>query len=76
MNARQLNVPPLWTWTALKLIQHRLGVRTADLSYGDVPLDVPTLFYVDHDDRTVAPQPTVALAAASPSVQLVGAERQ
>ncbi|GAA3231546.1 alpha/beta hydrolase family protein [Dactylosporangium siamense] len=71
MNARQLNVPPLWTWTALKLIQHRLGVRAADLDYRTVALDVPTLLYVDHDDRTVAPQPTVALAATSPSVQLV-----
>ncbi|WP_432984680.1 alpha/beta hydrolase family protein [Dactylosporangium sp. CA-233914] len=64
MNARQLGVPPVWTWTALKLIQHRLGVTSADLDYRSLAprLDVPTLLYVDHDDRTVAPAPTVELA--------------
>ncbi|GAA0710345.1 alpha/beta hydrolase [Dactylosporangium roseum] len=73
MNARQLNVPPPWTWTALKLIQRRLGVRASDLDYRSVAgkLDVPTLVYVDHDDRTVAPWPTVEFAAASPLVTLV-----
>jgi pimeloyl-ACP methyl ester carboxylesterase len=70
MNARQLNVPPAWTWTALKLIQHRLGVRAADLDYRRVAarLDVPTLVYVDHDDRTVAPTPTIDFARAAPSL--------
>ena len=64
MNARQLNVPPVWTWTALKIVQHRLGVRGADLDYRPLAarLDVPTLLYVDHDDRTVAPGPTLDLA--------------
>ncbi|WP_426509777.1 alpha/beta hydrolase family protein [Dactylosporangium sp. McL0621] len=74
MNARQLNVPPVWTWTALKLIQHRLGVAGADLDYRPLAarLDVPTLLYVDHDDRTVAPAPTVDFAhAAAEHVTLV-----
>jgi hypothetical protein len=74
MNARQLNVPPAWTWTALRLIQHRLGVRGADLDYRPLAarVDVPTLIYVDHDDRTVAPGPTVEFAeAAGPLVTLV-----
>ncbi|MET7392322.1 prolyl oligopeptidase family serine peptidase [Dactylosporangium sp. NPDC005572] len=73
MHARQLNVPPPWTWTALKLIQHRLGVRAADLDYRPVAgrLDVPTLVYVDHDDRTVAPWPTIEFAQASTHVTLV-----
>ncbi|GAA3274813.1 prolyl oligopeptidase family serine peptidase [Dactylosporangium vinaceum] len=74
MNARQLNVPPIWTWTALKLIQHRLGVHTTDLDYRSLAerIDVPTLLYVDHDDRTVAPAPTVEFAhAAAAHVQLV-----
>jgi pimeloyl-ACP methyl ester carboxylesterase len=68
MNARQLNIPPIWTWTALRLIQHRLGVRTADLDYRPLAarLNVPTLIYVDHDDRTVAPAPTLALARTAP----------
>jgi hypothetical protein len=68
MNARQLNLPPAWTWTALKLIQHRLGVRAADLDYRRLAarLDVPTLVYVDHDDRTVAPVPTIEFARAAP----------
>ncbi|HTJ38348.1 MAG TPA: hypothetical protein VL738_34375 [Dactylosporangium sp.] len=68
MNARQLNVPPVWTWTALKLIQYRLGVRAADLDYREVAsrLDVPTLVYVDHDDRTVAPTPTIEFARSRP----------
>ncbi|WP_432834373.1 alpha/beta hydrolase family protein [Dactylosporangium sp. CA-092794] len=67
MNARQLNVPPAWTWTAIKLIQHRLHVRAADLDYRPLAtrLDVPTLIYVDHDDRTVAPGPTVDFARAA-----------
>jgi hypothetical protein len=74
MNARQLNVPPAWTWTALRLIRHRLGVRAADLDYRPLAarLDVPTLIYVDHDDRTVAPTPTVEFAhAAAAHVTLV-----
>ncbi|MGI5246860.1 alpha/beta hydrolase family protein [Dactylosporangium sp. CA-139066] len=73
MNARQLNVPPVWTWTAMRLIQHRLGVRGSDLDYRHVAatLDVPTLVYVDHDDRTVAPAPTIEFAHASPYVTLV-----
>ncbi|MER7275845.1 alpha/beta fold hydrolase [Dactylosporangium sp. NPDC000244] len=74
MNARQLNVPPVWTWTALRLIQHRLGVRGADLDYRPLAarLDVPTLLYVDHDDRTVAPAPTIEFAqAAAPHATLV-----
>ncbi|MEV6926939.1 hypothetical protein AB0M46_20875 [Dactylosporangium sp. NPDC051485] len=68
MNARQLNVPPVWTWTALQLICRRLGVRAVDLDYRPVAarLDVPTLVYVDHDDRTVAPQPTVDFARSAP----------
>ncbi|MFI5906209.1 alpha/beta hydrolase family protein [Dactylosporangium sp. NPDC051541] len=74
MNARQLNVPPVWTWTALKLIQHRLGVTGRDLDYRPLAakIDVPTLLYVDHDDRTVAPAPTVEFAhAAADHVTLV-----
>ncbi|GAA2378135.1 alpha/beta hydrolase family protein [Dactylosporangium salmoneum] len=68
MNARQLNVPPVWTWTALQLICRRLGVRAVDLDYRPVAarLDVPTLVYVDHDDRTVAPQPTIDFARSAP----------
>jgi len=67
MNARQLGIPPAWTWTAQRLIQHRLGVRAADLDYRPLAarLDVPTLIYVDHDDRTVAPAPTIDLARAA-----------
>ena len=73
MNARQLNVPTAWTWTALKLVQRRLGVRAADLDYRSVAarMDMPTLVYVDHDDRTVASWPTVEFAHASPHVTLV-----
>lgn len=74
MNARQLNVPPLWTWTALRLIQYHLAVRAADLDHRSVAarLDVPALIFVDHDDRTVAPAPTVEFArAAAPLVTLV-----
>ncbi|MEV8513448.1 alpha/beta fold hydrolase [Dactylosporangium sp. NPDC051484] len=74
MNARQLNVPPAWTWTALRLIQHRLDVRAADLDYRPLAarLNVPTLVYVDHDDRTVAPGPTIEFAnAAAEHVTLV-----
>ncbi|WP_433055507.1 alpha/beta hydrolase family protein [Dactylosporangium sp. CS-033363] len=66
MNGRQLNVPPIWVWTAMRLIQHRLGVRATDLNYSSLAarVDVPTLLYVDHDDRTVASAPTIAFAGS------------
>lgn len=74
LNARASGVPPAWTWSALRLIERRVGVRLSDLDHRTyaAALDVPTLLFVDRDDATVAPQPTVEFAQARPDlVELV-----
>jgi uncharacterized protein len=65
-NARALAVPAAWTWTALRLIERQLRLRLSDLDHREYAgsLDVPTLLFVDHDDATVAPWPTVEFANA------------
>jgi uncharacterized protein len=66
LNARGLNIPPAWTWTALRMIERRLRVRLAELDHRPYAarLDVPTLMIVDHDDAVVAPGPTLELGDA------------
>ena len=73
-NARQLAVPAAWTWTALRLVERRLRLRLADLDQRPFApdLDVPVLLFVDQDDLTVAPGPTIEFGAARPDlVELV-----
>jgi pimeloyl-ACP methyl ester carboxylesterase len=68
MIARRLNLPGAWTWTVLRIIERRIGVRLSELDqrpYAD-SLEVPTLIFVDQDDMTVAPWPTVEFAGAAP----------
>ena len=65
MHARALRVPRPWTWTTMRLIERRIGVRLAELDHRrHVPglPAVPILAFVDHDDATVAPAPTVSWA--------------
>ncbi len=79
MHARALNVPRAWTWTTTRLIQRRLGVTLTDLDHrryaGD--LRVPVLMFVDHDDETVCPTPSIQYATRRPDlvtlVETVGA---
>jgi pimeloyl-ACP methyl ester carboxylesterase len=69
-HAKALNVPPPWTWTALRLVQRRLGAQLAELDqrrHTD-ELKVPVLMYVDLDDTTVAPGPALQYAAARPDL--------
>jgi pimeloyl-ACP methyl ester carboxylesterase len=70
MNARSLAVPAAWAWTAMRLLERRIRVRLADLDQRAHAgkLDVPTLLFVDHDDNTVAPWPTVEFAKARPDL--------
>ena len=75
--ARALNVPPPWTWTALRLVQRRLGAQIAELDQRRYTADlkVPVLMFVDRDDTTVAPGPALQYAAARPDlVTLVDTE--
>ncbi len=66
LNARGLNIPAAWTWTALRMIERRLRVRLSELDHRPYAsrLDVPTLMIVDHDDAVVAAEPTLELAEA------------
>jgi pimeloyl-ACP methyl ester carboxylesterase len=74
MNARALAVPSAWTWSTMRLIERQLRVRLSELDQRTfaASLDVPTLLFVDHDDATVAPWPSLEFAATRPDlVQLV-----
>jgi pimeloyl-ACP methyl ester carboxylesterase len=69
-NARQLGIPVALTWTALRMVERRLRVRLSDLDqrrHAD-KLDVPVLMFVDHDDQTVASEPSIEYAAARPDL--------
>jgi uncharacterized protein len=70
MNARALAVPAAWTWTAMRIVERRARVRFAELDQRPFAgrLDVPMLLFVDHDDATVAPWPTVEYAQARPDL--------
>jgi pimeloyl-ACP methyl ester carboxylesterase len=68
MIGRRLNLPTPWIWTVLRIIERRIGIRLNELDQRPyaASLDVPTLIFVDHDDLTVAPWPTVEFANAAP----------
>jgi uncharacterized protein len=68
MIGRRLNLPTPWIWTVLRIIERRIGIRLNELDQRPyaASLGVPTLIFVDHDDLTVAPWPTVEFANAAP----------
>ncbi|MBT8225134.1 MAG: alpha/beta fold hydrolase [Dactylosporangium sp.] len=70
MHARTLRLPRAWLSTALWLVQHRLGVRLDDLDHRRYAADlrVPTLVFLDRDDRVVATAPTREFAARRPDL--------
>jgi len=67
MQAAQRRLPAPLTWSALRLVEQRIGVRLAHLDFRAFEMPVPTLLFLDSDDRLVAPVPTREFAAANPS---------
>jgi pimeloyl-ACP methyl ester carboxylesterase len=62
MQAIQRRVPAPLTWSALRLVEQRIGVRLVSLDFRQFPMPVPTVVFLDADDRYVAPEPTRAFA--------------
>ncbi|GIJ52447.1 alpha/beta hydrolase [Virgisporangium aliadipatigenens] len=67
MQAAQRRLPGALTWSALRLVEQRIGERFAQLDFRGFEMPVPTLILLDGDDRLVAPVPTREFAAANPS---------
>lgn len=70
MHAQNLNVPRMWIWGTLRLVQHRLKAQLAVLDHRSYApdLSVPTLLIADHDDDTAAVAPILELAALRPDL--------
>jgi len=58
MQAVQRRVPAPLTWSALRLVEQRIGVRLPGLDFRRYELPVPALVYLDSDDTYVATGPT------------------
>jgi pimeloyl-ACP methyl ester carboxylesterase len=72
MQALQRRVPPPLTWSALRLVEQRIGVRLSTLDLRGFAPTVPTLVFLDADDATVATPPTREFVGANPqTVRLV-----
>jgi dienelactone hydrolase len=70
--AARLRLPAAVTWSALRLVEQRIGARLSTLDFRQFAVPVPTLLFVDGDDRFVAPGPAREFAAANPdAVRLV-----
>jgi predicted alpha/beta-fold hydrolase len=67
MQAAQRRLPAPLTWSALRLVEQRIDVRLAHLDFRAFEMTVPTLLFLDADDRLVAPVPTREFVAANPS---------
>jgi hypothetical protein len=54
----------------MRLIERQLRIRLSELDQRThaARLDVPTLVFLDHDDATVDPWPTVEFAQARPDL--------
>jgi pimeloyl-ACP methyl ester carboxylesterase len=70
MHAQHLNVPRMWIWGTLQLVQHRLKAQLAVLDHRTYApdLSVPTLLFADHDDDTAAVAPILEFAALRPDL--------
>jgi uncharacterized protein len=70
MQARQRRLPTALTWSALRVIEQRVGVRlsTLDQVRHAARLDAPTLVFLDGDDTVVDPRSTRALARVRPDL--------
>jgi pimeloyl-ACP methyl ester carboxylesterase len=70
LQAVQRRLPGALTWSAMRLIEQRIGVRLPTLDFRGYEPPVPTLVFLDADDRLVATEPTREFAR-SDSVRLV-----
>lgn len=64
MQAAQRRLPAPLTWSAMRLIEQRIGTKLASLDFRSYEPPVPTLVFLDGDDRVVDPSPTRSFAAA------------
>lgn len=65
MQAAQRRLPAALAWSAMRLVEQRIGVRLASLDFSSFRPSVPTLVFLDADDRVVDPSPTRTFAAAA-----------
>jgi uncharacterized protein len=65
MQAAQRRLPTPLTWSAMRLIEQRIGTKLATLDFRSYQPEVPTLIFLDGDDRVVDPEPTRSFATAS-----------
>jgi len=70
LQAAQRRLPAPLTWSAIRLVEQRIGTRLAELDFRGYQPPVPTMVLLDADDRLVATEPTREFAAAS-GAQLV-----
>jgi alpha/beta superfamily hydrolase len=65
MQAAQRRLPTPLTWSAMRLIEQRIGTKLSTLDFGSFQPDLPTLIFLDGDDRVVDPAPTRSFASAT-----------
>lgn len=65
MQAAQRRLPGALTWSAIRLVEQRIGVRMPDLDFRGFTPPVPTLVFLDADDRMVDPAPTREFASSA-----------
>jgi len=65
MQAAMRRLPAPLTWSAIRLVEQRIGARLADLDFRGYQPPVPTLVLLDADDRLVATEPTREFAAST-----------
>ena len=65
MQAAQRRLPAPLTWSAMRLVEQRIGTKLATLDFRAYRPDVPTLIFLDADDRVVDPAPTRSFAEAA-----------
>ena len=70
MQATQRRLPGPLTWSAMRLVEQRIGVRLSSLDFRSFVPPVPSLVFLDGDDRVVDPEPTREFAATA-GAQLV-----
>jgi pimeloyl-ACP methyl ester carboxylesterase len=65
MQAAQRRLPGALTWSAMRLVEQRIGVKMPAMDFRGFAPSVPTLVFLDADDRVVDPAPTREFVSAS-----------
>jgi uncharacterized protein len=65
LQAAQRRLPGPLTWSAMRLVEQRIGVKLPTLDFRAYSPSVPTLVFLDGDDRVVDPAPTREFASAA-----------